>query len=100
MITPANDGSDPSARPGTAGSGTTSSQPAHKGFPTSRTMRLPQYSTSTQLPPISCAPRWIRTFIPPEDGGGDSVATEWVSDRVEGIVSPLTVHQLVAPTAP
>ena len=74
MITPANDGSDPSASPGTAGSGTTSSQPAHKGLPTSSTMRLPRYSTSTQLPPISWAPRWMRTFIPLTKGSGPVAA--------------------------
>ena len=46
------------------GSGMCSPGPAHSGRPRSSRIVAPSWRTSTQLPPISVAPRWIRTCIP------------------------------------
>ena len=61
ISTPSKLGSPPELSPGTAGSVAPAS-PTDSGRPTSRTIRSPQVAaTSTQVPPIWLAPRWIRT---------------------------------------
>src|SRR5579863_3412633 len=65
MTTPSRSGSAFS-KPLTGCNGKVSESAPSRGKPTSRTSRFPCDSISTQVPPISLVPRWMRTFIRPK----------------------------------